>query len=150
VRLLRYLLGRPLRDLLFLGRVTGMVAAVWVALRVLPYRWVARAMGLEAPAPPAAPLSAGALSYRRRVVSYTAGVSRRLLGTKPCLVQALVAHRLLRQAGQPTVLRIGVTPERGALLAHAWLEDRGRVVIGAWGPEQQYVPLEPLATARPG
>jgi hypothetical protein len=151
IRLLRYLASRPMRDLLFLGQVTGMVLTVRLALWLLPYRWVTRAVGLDASVQPAPPLSAEALRYRRRVVTYTAGVSRRLLGDRPCLVQALVAYRLLRRAGQPTVLQIGVaSDEKGGVRAHAWLEDRGHIVIGAWRPEQQYTRLQPLSSTRTG
>jgi hypothetical protein len=147
-RLVRHLGGLPLRDLVFIGRVTWMVVGVRAALWVLPYRRVTRLMGVEASLPPSAPLTLEALRRRRRIVSYTAGVSRRLLGDKPCLVQALVAHRLLREIGQPTVLRIGVSRGEGhALRAHAWLEDGGHVVIGSWGPEMDYIPLRPLAAA---
>lgn len=60
-----------------------------------------------------------------------------------CLTQALATKVLLSRRGQPAVVRIGV--KRGAggeLLAHAWIESNGRVVIG--GPDatlKRYTPF---------
>ena len=70
-------------------------------------------------------------------------MSRRLLGTKPCLTQALAAQRILRQEGIDSALRIGVAKDGQELLAHAWLERAGRVVIGGGASRARYKPLEP-------
>jgi hypothetical protein len=57
-------------------------------------------------------------------------VGRRVLGA-PCLAQALAGEVMLRRRGQAAEVRIGVArSEDGRLLAHAWLESRGRVVVG--------------------
>lgn len=48
-----------------------------------------------------------------------------------CLTRALVALKLLEEAGQPARLLIGVArSELGKLEAHAWVESEGRVIIG--------------------
>ena len=48
-----------------------------------------------------------------------------------CLTQALAGQILLAQYGEPALLRIGVAKnEAGKLEAHAWVESRGRVLIG--------------------
>ncbi len=63
-----------------------------------------------------------------------------------CLPQALAAEALLRRAGHPADLRIGVAKTGpGRLLAHAWVECRGRVIVGDL-PERlaDYAPLPPL------
>jgi hypothetical protein len=61
-----------------------------------------------------------------------------------CLTQALAAQALLAQRGEPADLRIGVArDELLGITAHAWLESRGKVVIGGQLLER-YVPLSPL------
>ncbi len=60
-----------------------------------------------------------------------------------CLTQALAAEMLLRRAGLPADLRIGVaTDAAGALEAHAWIESEGRVLIGDLDLDR-FTPLAP-------
>ena len=48
-----------------------------------------------------------------------------------CLVRALAAETLLRKYGHDACLRIGVSKNSSqVLLAHAWVESEGQVVIG--------------------
>lgn len=48
-----------------------------------------------------------------------------------CLVQALVAARLLKRSGYPVTLQIGVNKDANKQLrAHAWLETHGTIVLG--------------------
>ena len=55
----------------------------------------------------------------------------RYVPSATCLTQALVALRLLDEAGQMARLRIGVArSDRGKLEAHAWVECQGHVIIG--------------------
>lgn len=54
-----------------------------------------------------------------------------------CLVQALAARVLLRRAGHPAELHIGVAggpAERFG--AHAWLESGGHILLGGEGPSR--------------
>jgi len=74
---------------------------------------------------------------------------RTLKANKPCLAQALVAHRLLLKSGHPADLQIGVTrADSGDLEAHAWVECRGRIVVGG-GELSRYTPLGALAEESP-
>jgi hypothetical protein len=59
-------------------------------------------------------------------------VGARLLPNRPCLTQALVLQYLLLRRGDTLAkLHIGVAKgEDGELLAHAWIERGGRVLIG--------------------
>ena len=48
-----------------------------------------------------------------------------------CLAQALTAQLLLQQAGHQACLHIGVEEaEEGGIKAHAWVESKGRILIG--------------------
>ena len=63
-----------------------------------------------------------------------------------CLEEALVLAWLLRRAGVPATMRIGVARRAGALHAHAWVEHRGRIVLGS----ADGLTYEPLHTAGAG
>ena len=58
--------------------------------------------------------------------------AQRVVPRATCLPQALAAESLLTRGGLPADLQIGVmkTPQ-GKLLAHAWVESDGRIVVGA-------------------
>ena len=48
-----------------------------------------------------------------------------------CLIQALATQILLARRGETSTLHIGAArDDRGGVKGHAWLEHRGRVVIG--------------------
>ncbi len=94
---------------------------------------------------------------RRLVWDCSHAVSRaaRLVPRASCLTQALVLQRLLAQHGEECALFLGVdrrdaTPaiarSRSSVEAHAWIEWRGRVLIGGdisrWTP----FPLRPSRT----
>ena len=67
--------------------------------------------------------------------------SRYLLSTKNCLPQALAGHILLTQYGHPAKVSFGIY--RGNEIkfeAHAWIESKGKIVIGKDGIEN-YTPL---------
>jgi hypothetical protein len=69
---------------------------------------------------------------------------RVMFGEMPCLPQALAARWLLGRAGYPTDLRIGIAPDKigKAAFAHAWLEEKGRVVLGGRASAWRYLPFE--------
>jgi Transglutaminase-like superfamily len=83
-----------------------------------------------------------------RIVWAVETASRAIPGMKNCLVQAVAAEAMLIQAGYPCELRIGVA-KNGAdkLIAHAWVESEGRVVIGEFELDR-YTPL--MAPRLPG
>jgi len=70
--------------------------------------------------------------------------AKAVLQARGCLPLALTAQYWLRQYGVPTELRIGAMRDAsGQLQAHAWIEQRGQILIG--GPPSsldQYTPLQ--------
>jgi len=143
--LLRKFAARSWPDKVLLVRAFALVSTVRLGLWALPYRTVQRLVGRTL----VRRENAGATpqeerSYQRRVVGAVEAVGRRLLGDKPCLTQALVAQRFLRQRGYDTTLRIGVAKDGRELLAHAWLEREGRVIIGGGASPVRYKPLAPV------
>ncbi len=141
--LLRKFIDRSWADKMLLLRSLGLVLAVRAGLWVLPYRTVRRLVEAKETAVPPMTTQEGA-PYQRRVVASVESVGRRLLGDKPCLVQALVAQRLLQQGGYETSLHLGVAKDGRELLAHAWLERDGYVVIGGGRSQFHYTPLNPV------
>ena len=80
---------------------------------------------------------------RADVAWAVSAAARRLLGTR-CLARALALHALLRQAGIPSELRIGVSRMQAGLLAHAWVECDG-VALADGVDSTQYQALPSLA-----
>lgn len=141
--MLRSYLRAPLRFKLTVARVTAWMVGVRLALLLLPYRTVQRAMAR--PVAPAPNLPAEQVRLRRqRILSAVEATGKHLLGDKPCLTQALVAQRLLREEGFDTDLRFGVSTKETEFAAHAWLERGGRVVIGGSDSPLRYTPLNPV------
>ena len=68
-------------------------------------------------------------------------VGRRIPGMR-CLPRALAAEVILRRAGRNPRFRIGVVrDDRGGIEAHAWVEDAGRIVVGA-DDRDRFAPLQ--------
>jgi len=66
-----------------------------------------------------------------------------------CLPQALVGHRLLGRKGFNVELKIGVLkPPGDQLIAHAWLEYQGRVILGDLRGLEQFAAFPALGAAR--
>jgi hypothetical protein len=147
--LLRKFVARSWADKVLLVRAFWLVSGVRLGLWALPFRTVQRLVDHPVALPVVSP-GEGALrteyAYQRRVVGAVEAIGRRLLGDKPCLVQALVAQRLMRQGGYDSALRIGVAKDGRELLAHAWLERGGRVIIGGGTSPVRYKPLDPVAS----
>ena len=106
--------------------------AVEVVLHLLPYRsWRG---ALKTPAPGATtPPSTASLQTARRVGRMVAAVARRLPGRPQCLAQALAARHMLKRRGIAAELNLGVSNERAAINAHAWLAVGKLIVTG--GPD---------------
>lgn len=106
-------------------RVVPTVLAARVALQVLPYRTTVR---LFAPTtrPRRSPSSAR-VKGTLRVASWT---GKTFLADRPCLSQALAARWLLARDGYATDLKLGARHSADGIMAHAWLEHDGHVVIG--------------------
>ena len=78
--------------------------------------------------------------------------AQRVVPRATCLPQALAAEALLTRGGLPADLRIGVKKEpSGKLLAHAWVESNGRIVVGDLpGGVDVYTRLPTLPSVWPG
>lgn len=78
------------------------------------------------------------VGYVRKVSNYVPKAS--------CLTQALAALLLLRKSGQNVEMKIGVAKDdRSRLIAHAWLEKDGQIILGEIPDQGRYVTLEALS-----
>jgi hypothetical protein len=75
--------------------------------------------------------------------------SRYTPGGAKCLAQALTTQILLGQCGYPTHLRLGVHYDpQGRLIAHAWVEHNGEVIVGAIPSLEQFKLLTAPSTSQ--
>jgi Transglutaminase-like superfamily len=81
--------------------------------------------------------------YTARIVQLVKGVGRRVLGTKPCLPQALVTQWFLGRNQIDAELKLGVTRGKtGEFMAHAWIESDGDIVIGGRMSRYRYAKVD--------
>ena len=81
------------------------------------------------------------------LVGWAIGVAARYVPWQAnCFVQAIAAHRWLRDYGYKSFLRLGVAREQTGLSAHAWLEWQGIAVTGG-NSTSQYTTLFPMGSA---
>jgi hypothetical protein len=106
-------------------RAIGTLSAVRLFLWLLPFGRVRGLVERWGRAAKATPDPAFARAVRRAVDR-----SARSIPGSACLAQALTAELMLRRAGRPARVCIGVAPGGQPLDAHAWVESAGIVVAG--------------------
>jgi hypothetical protein len=98
------------------------VPLVRVALTLLPFRFVQRMVDR------ARPRSRSQVS-QDQIARTVISVASRVPGAS-CLTQVVSAALLSARHGHRSTMRLGVTRTAGKLVAHAWLESDGRVILG--------------------
>ena len=133
----------PAADRSLLVRSVLLLGATRLALWLLPLRFVRRLLARTARPTPAARAT-------QERIAWAISVARRVVPQATCLPQALAAEALLTRCGYPVELRIGVIKtDRGRLVAHAWVESGGRIVVGELHEGlSRYTALPPLPGAR--
>ena len=121
---LQRFLSLPVSDRRLLMRSVALIGAARAALWVLPFN-IARRLLVR----PGRPRSAPFATTER--IGWAISIGKRFVPKGNCLPQALAAESLLVRAGHPVELRVGVAKSaNGWLEAHAWVESRGRLVVG--------------------
>jgi len=129
MRRLRRFLGLPTADRRLLIEAALFLGVVRLGLKLLPFQTLWTLLNRM----PKARLGPGSRDPRaaERLAWAIATAGPYLVGSRPCLPQALAAQLLLVRRGFPARLRLGVVKgDRGEVLAHAWMETEGRVVVG--------------------
>ena len=145
-RLLKFM-HLPAAERWLLVKAALLLSAIRLGLGLLPFQTLRRLLAKVAEA--STGLQETDRSSADRIVWAVEAAGRRLPGAGTCLTQALAAQALLARRGHPALLRIGVLKgEEGRLEAHAWLESKGRIVIG--GSElERFTPLVALEGEEP-
>jgi len=80
------------------------------------------------------PISSGFKKYfSEEELVWSVTVVSRYIPRATCLAQALTTQFLLQQGGHQAYLHIGIAEtEEGGIKAHAWVESRGRILIGGF------------------
>ncbi len=129
----------PRADRLLLLQALKVVGCIRLALWVLPFP---RLRALLAKIGSVRPPSPNRLAPAR--LAWAVSVTSRCVPYATCLTQALATELLLRWAGYRGVLHIGVAKlANGRLLAHAWLDHEGVIIIGGW-EHWRFAPLPPI------
>jgi len=111
----------------FLLRIGLLLWATRLGLWLLPLPTLRRLLSILLPSKRIA--ETGSTTIEK--IIWAVRVSTRYVPVATCLTQALVTQALLVQHGEPAVLQIGVAKDpSGNLIAHAWVENRGCIVIG--------------------
>ncbi len=110
-----------------------------LAVRALPFRRVMGFCGISQMETPTALDPASAVE-RDRVASAIDAVRLFTPWDSNCLAQALAGSRMLRRRGIASTLYLGVAKnDKQALVAHAWLRSRERIVAGERGHDSYVV-----------
>jgi hypothetical protein len=116
-----------------------LLCAARLGLWLLPLPTLCRLLAKLRPTEPLSP--EGHLANVERI-AWAVALASRYVPTATCLTQALAGQILLARHGEPALLQIGVAKnEAGKLEAHAWVESRGRVVIGGSQALFRFTPL---------
>jgi hypothetical protein len=117
-----------------LARAAVAVPVARVMLLVLPFRRVVDRVR------PAEDRSAGRGDPERLAWAVRA-MGRRTIRRNRCIVEAVALTWLLRRAGHPATLRLGAGRVGGRFEAHAWVESRGRILIGGAFSPRRFAPF---------
>jgi Transglutaminase-like superfamily len=105
-----------------------LLGGIRVGLRLLPYR-VVRNVVAQRPRAPISIRRGGGFSVDQ--ITWAVTKISRYVPKSTCLAQALAAQVLLTRHDHPAHLHVGITRGKdGGLRGHAWLESRGRTVVG--------------------
>lgn len=119
----------PTLDRRMLIKAALLLELTKLGMRLLPFRTLSRLLARAAGT--TVGLRRADHASPERIGWAVEAASRHAPGLKTCLAQALAAHVLLTRRGHPALLHIGVARgEQGQFQAHAWVESKGKVVIG--------------------
>ena len=118
----------PSSDRKILFKAGVLLWVVRIGMWILPFRSLRELLGKKTHNSIAV---SQATPARAEKIARCVKLMSRYVPAATCLAQALVTVRLLEEAGLPACLRIGVArSEAGEFEAHAWVESKGRVIIG--------------------
>lgn len=146
--MVRKLRARSWYERVLLVEATVALATMWLAVQLVPFRLIIRAIGLSQMTSVECsdePVSAKAVQIGRAVQS----AATRVPWGGTCLVQALAGAAILRLNGLTPTLSLGVTrdaPAGTSVLAHAWLRC-GEVMVTGQVEQHRYKQIATFTAA---
>jgi hypothetical protein len=132
--------GLSAREIFFLFKVVGLVALIRLGLWLAPFRVVRT--WLDRIGQPKAKMTGSSLHTCARRTAWAIKMASVVVPRATCLTQALAAHTMLQRQGHPAELCIGVVKDHESrLLAHAWVECDGEVIVGGQESLLLYAPF---------
>lgn len=125
------------REQRVLRRALGMVLLVRCALFLMPFRQLHSLLirragkGRGSDSGTSGECDSGRFRGNAEPLAWAVATVSRLVPAATCLTQALALQALLGRSGERSTLHVGFLREStGEVRGHAWLEWRGRVLIG--------------------
>lgn len=131
----------PIHEEKLLIQSLALVSVVRIILSLVPFRYINKwASFIDLPMENVSGLDRLVVKDVARSVR----TSSHFVPYATCLTQALATQTLLRIKGQNSRIRIGVDKdENNDLIAHAWVEVDGRIIIGRDARQRRFSILEP-------
>jgi hypothetical protein len=143
-RIVARFLNLPHAKQMLLIQVVALLGAIRLGVWLVPFGTIRRVLGRIARRGSLNSSAEEEATAIARVVQAVETAGRHCPAIATCLTQALAAHVLIGRAGYQSDLRIGITrDDRGKFVAHAWLENNGKVLIGDIGLSN-YAPMPVL------
>jgi hypothetical protein len=144
MRRLTKFLALPAQDRWAFAASLVLLCVVRLCLWIVPFRWLRAAVRRVPPPPDGKPDPTP--GEAERTAQAIESAARSVPGAT-CLTQALAAEILLRRAGHPAAIHVGVAKtSSGELAAHAWIEAYGRVLLGDHELDH-FTPLHPVGSS---
>jgi hypothetical protein len=113
-----------------------MLGVMRMALVLVPFKYLSKHMQRHEVPPVTSSLSNNQLNVATDIGLRVAQAANHTPWQSRCLVQVLVAQRLLARRGIPGQLYLGVKKNTATAEAHAWLQCGERIVNGGGSQEQ--------------
>lgn len=123
--------GRSFGELVTIAQAFASLTLATLAVRTMPFRLIARAVGLRPGERPIGTGDAADAAQAARIGWAVNAAARRLPWRTTCLMQAVAAAILMRCRGLPATLHLGVASAGGSTTAHAWVRYGELVLTGA-------------------
>ena len=136
--LIRTLISTPANEKLILAVSLVTVVAIRLCLTLVPFRLLRRGLF---PLFSAVDVTTDVDWGRIYSIARSVRAASRVVPAASCLTQAVSGAILMRLSGQAVDIKIGVgRDESQKLIAHAWLEKNGKVILGR-SSEKRFVVL---------
>lgn len=133
-------LALPWGRKLLVAKCWVMLNGTAIALRVISLPTLIRSLGTNTP------VGYAGITTDRDAILWSVRAAAALSWRPTCAVRGLVVERLLRRAGIEAQFRVGVARQNEDFQAHAWVESREGILVGA--SEREYQPLPKLTAEK--